>query len=249
VAYAENFRGEDKFRHNRVTSQINLRTTILGGPGARPRKNFAKLHLKIRKLHLKYAFTPKSTHTIYTFFLLLGSDGAPWHSAPPFRRLVLPGITAYANLLRLNYAIAGFCLWLVWCLWLFSLQFWCLCHFCTWSVARLVFLFVFAFLYDNHNIWLPFSLFFSITKFQARNFIFSSLHDNTVEENIMHQQLQKMYGEEVFRSNSGKYRQNILCIPNKLPAPTPMFPPYSIFHFSALWLANLIEQFDIWQIN
>jgi len=42
-----------KFRHSRVTSQINFRgsaegTTILGGPGACPRKNLAKLHLKIR---------------------------------------------------------------------------------------------------------------------------------------------------------------------------------------------------------
>jgi len=42
-----------KFRHNRVTSHINFRgsaegTTILGGPGACPRENFAKLHLKIR---------------------------------------------------------------------------------------------------------------------------------------------------------------------------------------------------------
>jgi len=42
-----------KFRHNRVTSQINFRgsaegTTILGGPGACPRENLAKLHLKIR---------------------------------------------------------------------------------------------------------------------------------------------------------------------------------------------------------
>jgi len=42
-----------KFRHNRVTSQINFRgsadgTTIVGCPGACPRENFAKLHLKIR---------------------------------------------------------------------------------------------------------------------------------------------------------------------------------------------------------
>jgi len=35
-----------KFRHNRVTSQINFRTTILGGSGACPRENFAKLHKK-----------------------------------------------------------------------------------------------------------------------------------------------------------------------------------------------------------
>ena len=45
--------GWGKFRHNRVTSQINFRgsaegTTIIGGPGAYPWENFAKLHLKIR---------------------------------------------------------------------------------------------------------------------------------------------------------------------------------------------------------
>jgi len=43
VAYAENFRGWAKFRHNRVTSQINFREsaegmTILGAPGAHPGK-------------------------------------------------------------------------------------------------------------------------------------------------------------------------------------------------------------------
>ena len=40
-----------KFCHNRVTSQINLGstegTTIIGWSGGMPRKNFAKLHLKI----------------------------------------------------------------------------------------------------------------------------------------------------------------------------------------------------------
>jgi len=45
--------GEANFCNNRVTSQINFRgsaesTTILGGPAACPRENFAKLHLKIR---------------------------------------------------------------------------------------------------------------------------------------------------------------------------------------------------------
>jgi len=55
VAYAENFRGGAEFCHNRVTSQINFRgsakgMTILGGPGAFPRDNFTKLHLKIRIL-------------------------------------------------------------------------------------------------------------------------------------------------------------------------------------------------------
>jgi len=42
-----------KFRNNRVTSQINFRgsaegTTILVGSWGMPRKNFAKLHIKIR---------------------------------------------------------------------------------------------------------------------------------------------------------------------------------------------------------
>ena len=53
MAYAENFRGAAKFCHNRVTSQINFRTTILEGSGDMPREKFAKLHLKIRKLHVK----------------------------------------------------------------------------------------------------------------------------------------------------------------------------------------------------
>ena len=44
-------REKSKFGHNRVTSQINLGsaegTTIIGWSGGMPRKNFAKLHLKI----------------------------------------------------------------------------------------------------------------------------------------------------------------------------------------------------------
>jgi len=41
-----------KFRHNRVTSQINFRgssedITFVGGPEACPMENVAKLHLKI----------------------------------------------------------------------------------------------------------------------------------------------------------------------------------------------------------
>jgi len=53
VAYAENFREGAKFGHNRVASQINFGgsaegTTILGGPGACSRENFAKLHQIIR---------------------------------------------------------------------------------------------------------------------------------------------------------------------------------------------------------
>ena len=43
--------GGPKFCRNRVTSQINLEsaegTTIIGWSGSMPRKNFAKLHLKI----------------------------------------------------------------------------------------------------------------------------------------------------------------------------------------------------------
>jgi len=46
-------RGRNKFRHNRVKSQINLRggakgATTVGGLGACPQENFAKVHLKIR---------------------------------------------------------------------------------------------------------------------------------------------------------------------------------------------------------
>ena len=42
-----------KFRHNRMSTQINFRgsaegTTILGGSAAMPRENFTKLHLIIR---------------------------------------------------------------------------------------------------------------------------------------------------------------------------------------------------------
>ena len=58
VAYTESFRGEGtKFRHNRVTSQINFMesaegTIILGWSGGISRKNFAELHLKILLLKL-----------------------------------------------------------------------------------------------------------------------------------------------------------------------------------------------------
>jgi len=53
VAYAENFRGGGRFRHNRVTSQINFGEVpkarpFSGSPGACPQENFANLHLKIR---------------------------------------------------------------------------------------------------------------------------------------------------------------------------------------------------------
>ena len=54
VAYAESFRRGPRFCHTRVTSQINLGsaegTTIIGWSGGMLRKNFAKLHLKIRIL-------------------------------------------------------------------------------------------------------------------------------------------------------------------------------------------------------
>jgi len=68
VAYAENFRGGPQFRHNRVTSQINFRgsaggTIILGGPGACPRENIAKLHIKIRIFGiLEASFRPGVTN-------------------------------------------------------------------------------------------------------------------------------------------------------------------------------------------
>ena len=61
VAYAESFRRGPKFRHNRVTSQINLGsaegTTIIGWSGGMPRKNFAKLHQK-------YAFLYQSNRKV-----------------------------------------------------------------------------------------------------------------------------------------------------------------------------------------
>ena len=54
MAYAENFRGGAKFRHNRVTSQINFRgsaegTTILGKSGGMIPGKFCKI-------------TPRNTH-------------------------------------------------------------------------------------------------------------------------------------------------------------------------------------------
>ena len=43
VAYAENVRVGAKFRHNRVMSQINFRTTIVGG---KPPRKFCKISPK-----------------------------------------------------------------------------------------------------------------------------------------------------------------------------------------------------------
>jgi len=59
AAYAENLRGGAKFRHNRVTSQINFRrsaedTTILGWSRDMPPGKFCKI-------------TPKNTH-FYAFW-------------------------------------------------------------------------------------------------------------------------------------------------------------------------------------
>ena len=53
VGCAESFLGGPKFGHNCVTSQIDFMgsaegTTILGWFGGMPRKNFAKLHPRIR---------------------------------------------------------------------------------------------------------------------------------------------------------------------------------------------------------
>jgi len=58
VAYAENFRGRAKFRHNRVTSQINFRgsaegTTIVGETAGMPQEKFCKI-------------TPKNTHFVHS---------------------------------------------------------------------------------------------------------------------------------------------------------------------------------------
>jgi len=65
-----------KFRHNRVTSQINFRgsaegTTILGGPGTCPRENFAKLHLKYAFLCILEA---NFKQFWFYIFLFLGSE-------------------------------------------------------------------------------------------------------------------------------------------------------------------------------
>jgi len=67
-----------KFRHNCVTPQINFRgnaegTTILGGPGACPRENYAFLCI------MEASFRQYSFH----IFLFLGSEGWPWHSGLP----------------------------------------------------------------------------------------------------------------------------------------------------------------------
>ena len=56
VAYAENYRRGAKFRYNRVTSQINFRTTILGGSGGMPPGKVCKITPKNTQI------TPKNTH-------------------------------------------------------------------------------------------------------------------------------------------------------------------------------------------
>ena len=65
------------FRHNRVTSKINFRgsaegTTILGGSGAYPQENFAKLDLKIR---IFVHSGSKFWTILFLHFLFLGSEG------------------------------------------------------------------------------------------------------------------------------------------------------------------------------
>ena len=84
-----------KFRHNRVTSQINIRgsaegKTILGGSGGMPQGKFCKT-------------TPKNTHfcaywkqvldiTVFCIFLFLGSEGvamAQW-PPPPYASVLTP---------------------------------------------------------------------------------------------------------------------------------------------------------------
>jgi len=64
------------FRRNRVTSQINFRRTILVGSGEMPPGKFCKTTPKDTQI------TPKNTHSVYNLFFL-GSEGGPWHSAPP----------------------------------------------------------------------------------------------------------------------------------------------------------------------
>jgi len=77
--------GVAKFRYNRVTSQIKFRgsaegTTILGGPGACPLENFAKLHLKIRILCILEA---RFRQYCFYMFLFLGSEGVAMAQWPP----------------------------------------------------------------------------------------------------------------------------------------------------------------------
>jgi len=84
VAYAENSRGGAKFRHKRVTSQINARTTILGGSGGMPPGKFCKITPKNTQITpKKYAFAPKNTHTVYKCFYFEGLRGGHGTVDPP----------------------------------------------------------------------------------------------------------------------------------------------------------------------
>jgi len=73
-----------KFRHNRVTSQINFResaesTTSLDGPWACPRENFAKLHKDAFFCIVEASFR----HYCFYIFLFLGSEGLAMAQWPP----------------------------------------------------------------------------------------------------------------------------------------------------------------------
>jgi len=63
------------FRHNRVTSQINFRMTVLEGSGGMPPAKFCKITPTNTQI------TPKITHTVYTLFL--GSEGGGMAQCPP----------------------------------------------------------------------------------------------------------------------------------------------------------------------
>jgi len=93
VACAENSRRGAKFRHNRVTSQINFRTTILGGPASWPGKILQNYTKQYANYTSKFAFAPKYTHTVYTFFIFRVWSGGNG-TVPPLRTLVISVILA-----------------------------------------------------------------------------------------------------------------------------------------------------------
>jgi len=77
VAYAEISEGEAKFRHNRVTSQINFRrstegTIILGGSGSMPPGKLCKITPKITHF---FPLLKQVLDNTFLHFLFLGSEG------------------------------------------------------------------------------------------------------------------------------------------------------------------------------
>jgi len=86
VAYAENSRWGAKFRYNRVMSQINFRTTILGVSGVMSPGKFSKITPKNTQI------TPKNTHLhlkiriLFIIFSFLGSEGGHGTVPPSVRQ-------------------------------------------------------------------------------------------------------------------------------------------------------------------